>query len=76
MKIIAMDKNKKLTIPKEITEKFSSDDRFLVTATEDTVILKKINTPRMHEIAKGDEQEPPMEEIVLAVHKSRKKRTS
>jgi hypothetical protein len=31
MKIIAMDENKKLNIPKEITEKFSSNDQFLVT---------------------------------------------
>lgn len=75
MQTLKIDKNGKLVIPKALRSRFKPSDKIACFAEGDTLILKRVNPPKLSEIAGRVKEKPmPLKEIVKEVHAYRKKK--
>ncbi len=76
IKIVELSSDGRLQLPDGIAQHFNPTDRFLVWAEGDTILFKRIETPRVTDIvAEAPETVEPMsmEEISEIVHEVRRK---
>ena len=70
MKVIQLSKDRKVLLPKRV---FRPAEKVVLVTEGDTVIIKKLERPRLSSIAKRSAARPvPMREIVKEVHAFRK----
>ncbi len=72
MKTLSVERNRSLTLPKSV---FKPTDKVAVITEGDTIILKKINLPKLSQLARRAKERPmSLPQIVQEVHKYRKEK--
>lgn len=75
MQTLKIHKNGTLVIPKALRAIFKPSDKIVCFAEGDTLIIKRINPPKLSEIAGRVKEKPmPLKEIVKEVHAYRKEK--
>lgn len=76
MHTLNISKNGIITVPKSISSIFKPTDKLAWFTEGDTLIIKRINPPRLSEIAARIKEKPiPLKEIVKEVHAYRKEKS-
>jgi bifunctional DNA-binding transcriptional regulator/antitoxin component of YhaV-PrlF toxin-antitoxin module len=69
MQTLKINKNWTLTIPKAFRSHFKTSDELACFVEGDTLIIKRINPPKLSELADRVKEKPvPLKEIVKEVH--------
>ncbi len=77
MQTLKVNKNGVLVIPKTLRAIFKPSDKLAWFIEGDTLIIKRINPPKLSEIAGRVKEKPmPLKEIVKEVHTYRKEKRS
>jgi len=75
MQILKINKNGALIIPKTLRAVFKPSDKLAWFMEGDTLIIKRINLPKLSEIAGRVKEKPmPLKKIVKEVHAYRKEK--
>ncbi|MGA1796738.1 MAG: hypothetical protein ACMUIL_12855 [bacterium] len=69
MQTLKINKDGTLSIPKDLRSFFKPSDKLIWFMEGDTLIIKRINPPKLSEIAERVKENPmPLKEIVKEVH--------
>lgn len=75
MQTLKINKNGQITLPKSLRSIITTSDKIAYYADNDTIIIKRINPPKLSEISLRTKAKPmPLKDIVKEVHAYRKEK--